>query len=377
MRWAAIVVAGGSGTRMGAEKNKILLRIEGEPIFLKSLKAFLALDSIVLVHREEDTEEIQRALDKAKFPKEKLQFAVGGTSRGDSVQNGLAKLVDCEYVLVHDAARPFVKLKEIERLMQVVEECGAAILASPVNDTLKRADAQGNISDTVDREGLFHAQTPQGFRVDLLKEAYAFANSNGLSATDDAALLESMGKKVKIVAASSSNKKITRPEDLAMASFRIGHGFDVHRLVEDRKLVLCGVEIPYEKGLLGHSDADVATHTLMDAMLGAMALGDIGRHFPDTDMQYKGADSIELLRHVDALVRRKGYRLYQADITIIAQAPKMAPHIEAMRARLAEVLDMDIEYINIKASTTEKLGFTGRGEGIACEAVCMLQSLEG
>lgn len=376
MRWATIVVAGGSGSRVGAEKNKILLNIEGEPIFLKSLKAFSAMDSIVLVHRPEDLEEIQRVLERSSFPKEKLIFVQGGLNRGDSVQNGLKMVVDCDFVLVHDAARPFVKLEEIEKLKVAVQETGAAILASPVHDTLKKVDAEGNICTTVDREALYHAQTPQGFRMDLLKEAYRFAKNSGLNATDDAGLVEAMGKKVRIVEASSSNKKITRSEDLLMDSFRIGHGFDVHKLVEGRKLILCGVEIPYEKGLLGHSDADVATHTLMDAMLGAMALGDIGRHFPDTDTQYKGADSIDLLRRVDALVREKGYRLYQADITIIAQAPKMAPHVQAMRERLAEVLGIAIDYINVKASTTEKLGFTGRGEGIACEAVCMLKSLE-
>lgn len=376
MKICAVIVAGGSGSRMKLHKNKVLLRIDGESIIVKSVRAFADMDDIVLVVRDVDKAEILSELQKAGIPMNNISFVRGGQTRGESVQNGLQSIVDCDIVLVHDAARPFVSKADIQRLIHVVEEHGAAILASAVSDTLKKVNDRGFICATVNRDHLYRAQTPQGFRFSLLRQAYQAANEKGIQATDDAALLELMGIAVKIVEASSKNIKITKQEDLSMDGFRVGHGFDVHRLTEGRKLILCGIDIPYEKGLLGHSDADVATHALMDAMLGAAALGDIGRHFPDTDERFRNADSVELLQQVDKLIRAKGYRLYQADITIIAQAPKMAPYIQHMRERLAEALAMDIDYINVKASTTEKLGFCGRGEGITCEAVCMLKTIE-
>lgn len=376
MKICAVIVAGGSGSRMKLHKNKVLLRIDGESIIVKSVRAFADMDDIVLVVRDVDKAEILSELQKAGIPMNNISFVRGGQTRGESVQNGLQSIVDCDIVLVHDAARPFVSKADIQRLIHVVEEHGAAILASAVSDTLKKVNDRGFICATVNRDHLYRAQTPQGFRFSLLRQAYQAANEKGIQATDDAALLELMGIAVKIVEASSKNIKITKQEDLSMDGFRVGHGFDVHRLTEGRKLILCGIDIPYEKGLLGHSDADVATHALMDAMLGAAALGDIGRHFPDTDERFRNADSVELLQQVDKLIRAKGYRLYQADITIIAQAPKMAPYIQHMRERLAEALAMDIDYINVKASTTEKLGFCGRREGITCEAVCMLKTIE-
>lgn len=376
MRCVAIIVAGGSGVRMQSNINKVLMKVDGEVLIVKSVRAFMDMDDIVLVVRAGDKDEIVTALQNANISLARIRFVEGGITRGDSVQNGLCAIDNCDYVLIHDAARPFVKKTDIQNLLLDAEKYGAAILASPVNDTLKKSDEDGFIHHTIDRERVYYAQTPQAFRFELLQRAYQTARERNMQATDDAALLEALGLPVKITVGSKKNYKITRQEDLPMEQFRIGHGFDVHRLVEGRKLILCGVEIPFEKGLLGHSDADVATHTLMDAMLGALALGDIGRHFPDTDEQYRGADSIKLLEEVNRMIQQKGYRLFQADITIIAQSPKMALFIQSMRERLAKTLHMDIEYINIKASTTEKLGFCGRGEGIACEAVCMVKSLE-
>jgi 2-C-methyl-D-erythritol 4-phosphate cytidylyltransferase/2-C-methyl-D-erythritol 2,4-cyclodiphosphate synthase len=214
-------------------------------------------------------------------------------------------------------------------------------------------------------------QTPQGFDVALIREAYAAAEGEGFLGTDDGGLAERAGHPVTIVEGSYRNIKITTQEDLPMET-RIGTGFDVHRLTEGRKLVLCGIEIPFEKGLLGHSDADVAVHALMDAMLGAAAMGDIGRHFPDTDDAYKGISSMILLQKVRELIEQEGFRLGNADITIMAQRPKLSPYIEKMRTNIAAVLGMDAGSINVKATTTEKLGFVGRQEGIAAEAVCTI-----
>ena len=273
------------------------------------------------------------------------------------------------YVLVHDAARPFVTEDVVQEVIREAFDRGAAVPCVAVKDSLR--ENEGERSRCVDRSRFFAVQTPQGFRKELLDEAYEKACKDGFSGTDDASLVERLGYNVEIVDGDYDNIKITTKEDLPMEN-RIGTGFDVHRLVEGRRLILGGVEIPYEKGLDGHSDADVLIHALMDALLGAAAMGDIGRHFPDTDDAYKGISSMKLLDRVNNILAENMYSIGNADITVIAQKPKLSPYIEKMRENVADVLGIGKDLINIKATTTEKLGFTGRGEGIAAEAVCSI-----
>ena len=272
-------------------------------------------------------------------------------------------------MLVHDAARPFVTEDVVQEVIRGAFDRGAAVPCVAVKDSLR--ENEGERSRCVDRSRFFAVQTPQGFRKELLDEAYEKACKDGFSGTDDASLVERLGYNVEIVDGDYDNIKITTKEDLPMEN-RIGTGFDVHRLVEGRKLILGGVEIPYEKGLDGHSDADVLIHALMDALLGAAAMGDIGRHFPDTDDAYKGISSMKLLDRVNNILAENMYSIGNADITVIAQKPKLSPYIEKMRENVADVLGIGKDLINIKATTTEKLGFTGRGEGIAAEAVCSI-----
>ena len=288
---------------------------------------------------------------------------------------------------MHDGARPFATPEIFARVLAAAQKTGAAIATVAVKDTIKTINAEGMVVATPQRSLLQAVQTPQIFKIDLLKNAYAYIQKEKIQVTDDASAVELLGVSVLTAEGSYANIKITTPEDLVWSqallankgegkmgnSIRVGSGFDVHKLVEGRKLILCGVEIPYTKGLLGHSDADVATHALMDALLGAAGLGDIGRHFPDTDPAFKDADSIELLQQVMGLLREQGWSVGNADVTIIAQAPKLAPYREAIHAVLARALSLDTEdALNVKATTTENLGFAGRGEGIAAQAIVTL-----
>ena len=278
-----------------------------------------------------------------------------------------------DLVLVHDAARPLIPPGLIAVLIAALDDTPGAIPAVPVADTLKRAVA-GRIAATVPREGLFRAQTPQAFRFDALLSAH---RAGIVSATDDAALLEAQGLAVGLVPGSEDNIKITYKDDLmrlerAMSDRlvpRVGTGFDVHVLKAGRPLILCGVEIPHERGLTGHSDADVGIHALCDAIYGALAEGDIGRHFPPTEAAWKGADSARFLIHAAQLIAARGGLLANADVTLICERPKIAPHAPAMIARLAGLLGVEPGRVSVKATTTERLGFTGRGEGIAAQAV--------
>lgn len=297
----------------------------------------------------------------------------GGKERQDSVKAGIQCISHDGIVLIHDGVRPFVTEEVIKGVLDGVCETGAAVPVVACKDTVRQTDDSEIGSVTLDRKTLFQVQTPQGFEMDIIRRAFKKADEDGFIGTDDASLVERLGQKIALTNGSYENIKITTREDLPM-DMRIGTGFDVHQLVEGRRLIMGGVDIPYEKGLLGHSDADVMVHALMDAMVGAAGLGDIGKHFPDTDPEYKGADSLMLLGRVNELINEAGYVLGNADVTIIAQKPKMAPHIQQMRENIASVLKVDVSRINVKATTTEKLGFTGRGEGIASEAVCLLLS---
>lgn len=369
-RVIVIIVAAGRGKRLGSSLPKQFLKVRGRTILEMSVEAFEQnkyVDEIFVAANAdycELTEKLCRGFSKLK------KIVAGGAERQDSVRAAL----DClrgenGIVLVHDAARPFVSEAVINAVIEGTADFGAAIPTVPAKDTIRQVDGTG--SRTLQRETLACVQTPQGFRISLLKHAFEKAQAEGFLGTDDASLVERMGINISMVQGEDANRKITTREDLE-TEMRIGTGYDVHRLVEGRPLVLCGEQIPYEKGLLGHSDADVALHALMDAMLGAAGLGDIGKHFPDTDERYRGISSMKLLQKTAELLREAGYFLGNADITIIAQRPKIAGYIPKMRANIAEIMNCDENKINIKGTTTEKLGFVGREEGIASEAVCIL-----
>ena len=377
-----MVAAAGGSTRMGQPKQHIVL---GEhPVLihiLLTLQAVEAVDEILLIAREEDIPHFTALA--AKVGVTKLHTAVtGGSTRQQSVAAGLAALpTSATLVGVHDGARPLVRPEDVAAVIAAAEQSGAAALAVPVKDTLKRTDEQGYVIDTPDRNGLWRVQTPQVFDRAALCAAMAAALTAGKDYTDDCQLMEAAGHRVKLVAGVDTNLKLTTPEDIRLAqalmgkeehAMRIGHGYDVHKLVEERPLILGGVTVPYEKGLLGHSDADVLTHAVMDALLGAAALGDIGKLFPDNDPAYAGADSVALLRRVVERVGEEGYRIGNIDATILCQRPKLAPHIPEMRRILAGACGIPTDRVSVKATTEEGLGFTGSGEGIAAHCVCIL-----
>ncbi len=364
----AIVTAAGRGTRMGSDIPKQYLKIGNKTILEHAIAPFEKAEFVdeILVVTGSDSIEFCRELCKG-FTKVKA-IVEGGLERQDSVNNALKETKE-GYVLIHDGARPYITEKVILNVLVNASIVGAAVAAVPVKDTIRR-EVSG-WSETLKRDELYSVQTPQGFETCLIKEAFRKAYEDNFYGTDDAGLVDRMGKEVAISKGDYANIKITTKEDLPM-EVRVGTGFDVHRLVEGRKCIICGVDIPHEMGLLGHSDADVALHALMDAMLGAAGLGDIGKHFPDTDEKYKGISSIKLLKYVNEFVAEAGFALGNADVTIMAQKPKMLPHIEQMRENIACALGVDIGVINVKATTTEKLGFVGREEGIAAEAVCIL-----
>ena len=298
----------------------------------------------------------------------------GGATRADSVHNGLA-VAKGQLVAIHDAARPFASEEVITQVLQAAAKTGAAAPAVPVKDTIKVADKDGKVVTTPDRATLYAVQTPQCFdRALYLQALEAVSGEKASLVTDDCSLFELAGLPVTLTAGDYANLKITTKEDLQKENtMRIGHGYDVHRLVEDRKLILGGVEVPYEKGLLGHSDADVLLHAVMDAVLGAAALGDIGQHFPDTDPAYKGADSLALTREVAKIIAAHGYKVGNIDATILCQRPKLAPHIPAMRKNIADAFGLPLDAVSVKATTEEHLGFTGEGLGIAAHAVALIE----
>jgi 2-C-methyl-D-erythritol 4-phosphate cytidylyltransferase/2-C-methyl-D-erythritol 2,4-cyclodiphosphate synthase len=370
MRIAAILVAAGSGSRFGADLPKQFLSLAGKPVIRHAAESLVAHATLLQSVGE------AAPIDDALAGLDHLPTVPGGATRQDSVRAGLEALVSHapDIVLVHDAARPLIPPGTIPALLAALEHAPGAIPAAPVADTLKRASG-GLIQATVPRDGLFRAQTPQAFRFPILLAAHRAGST--AAATDDASLLEAMDLAVAIVPGSDDNIKLTYAEDLprlerAMTATlipRVGTGFDVHVLEAGRKLMLCGVEIPHDQGLAGHSDADVGIHALCDAIYGALAEGDIGRHFPPSEATWKDADSARFLTHAAARIAARGGMLANADVTLICERPKITPHAAAMRARLAAILGVDPDRISVKATTTEKLGFTGRGEGIAAQAV--------
>ena len=370
MKAYAVILCGGSGSRMGKKENKTLLKIGGVPSAVRCARAFApAVAGTVLVARAGDEELFRDALAAYGVPA--LAVVPGGEDRQSSALAGLRALpADADIALIHDGARPFVTEEIVRRVMESVEKYGSGVAAVPARDTIKRADASGNVLETLNRSELWQMQTPQGFPVKALKQAHAQAAARY---TDDAALMEAAGHTVRLVMGDYRNIKLTSPEDLRMANGmltpRIGTGWDAHQLTEGRELWLGGVRIPYEKGLLGHSDADAALHALMDALLGAAALGDIGHLFPDSDMRYRGISSLLLLAETRKALAEKGFTVGNVDITIVAQAPKLAPYIPQMRAKIADTLEIALDQVSVKASTSERMGYEGRGEGISAQAV--------
>ena len=371
---AAVIVAAGASRRMGFDK--LAYPLDGGTVLEKSVRAFdthPAIDEILLVAGENAPQAALLAAACAKPAK----TVAGGATRVQSVRAGL-DAVNAEYVAIHDAARPFVTPQVIWDALEAAYETGAAAPAVPVKDTVKVA-ADGLVVETPAREKLYAVQTPQCFRTALYRQVLVQVCCDAV--TDDCSAFELAGLPVRLTQGDYANYKITTREDLPAPEknggngMRIGHGYDVHRLVEGRALVLGGVTVPYEKGLLGHSDADVLTHAVMDELLGAAALGDIGKLFPDTDPAYKGADSIALLQEVGRVLARAGWAAGNIDATLLCQAPKLAPHIPAMRENLAAALGISAEDVSVKATTEEKLGFTGSGEGIAAHSVCLLRRI--
>lgn len=374
---AVIIAAAGQGRRMGAPVPKQYLKIGGEYILAKTINAFEKADEvdyIFIVTNEDYMDLCSEIVSERGFRKVK-GIVRGGRERQDSVFNAIQTLNSrrpgVSIVLIHDGARPFVDGSIIRNVIEAADSNGAAVACVAMTDSVRKAGREKGTSMTVDRSDYFSVQTPQGFRKTILIESYEKAYDDGYRGTDDASIVERAGHDVTIVEGDYGNIKITTKEDLPMEN-RIGTGYDVHRLTEDRKLILGGVEIPFDRGLLGHSDADVLTHALMDALLGAAGLGDIGKHFPDTDEKYRGADSIMLLRQVKELLDENYFRTGNVDVTVIAQRPKISPYIEQMRENIAAALDIETSRVNIKGTTTEKLGFEGREEGIAAQAVCSI-----
>ncbi len=378
----AVVVAAGRGVRMGAAVNKVLLPLCGEPVIRHAVRAFCEadeIDGVVVAASADETEQMRAALCGL----EKVCAIVpGGSTRQESVKNGLDALPkEARIALVHDGARPLISRELIARCIRQTEDCGSAVVCTPVTDTVK-VEKDGCVVRTLDRSQLRAVQTPQCFFAGELKAAYEAAARDGVSVTDDASVMEHAGHSVHLLESSEVNFKLTTPEDLRRAEDiigerkfmqrlpRTGFGYDVHKLVSGRRLILCGKAIPWEKGLDGHSDADVAVHALMDALLGAACLGDIGRLYPDNDPAFEGADSMKLLADVLRRVKDAGYAVVHADVTIVAQKPKLMPYMDEMRRNLENA--MPGAQVNVKATTTEHLGFEGRGEGISAQAVATI-----
>lgn len=383
MKTCAIIVAAGSSSRMGGGKAKILEHVYGKAVIEWTMRAFDNAESIsecILVCREAEMPQLETLLHgKLKKP---FRLVRGGDTRQRSVENGIRAAQNCMYLAIHDGARPLVTPGLIDRVCLDAWRYGASAAAVPVKDTCKVIDAQGMVRETPSRATLMAVQTPQVFRREMYLSAMETAKKNGHDFTDDCQLFEQAGQAVHLVQGDYRNLKITTAEDLLSANaylaegagkMRIGYGYDVHRLVADKRLVLGGVEIPFEAGLLGHSDADVLCHAVSDALLGAAALGDIGKLFPDTDAKYKGADSLMLLGEVCRRLREAGFEIENIDATVAAQRPKLMPHIVKMRENLARVCEIEFSQISVKATTEEGLGFTGREEGMSASAVCLIR----
>ena len=387
MHVTAIIAAAGAGRRLGAAKPKQLLDIGGGSMLQHSVRAFLGhprVADVVVVLSPDLTTLALAGIEPSRAAA--LRVVKGGDRRQDSVANGFAAVApESDVVLIHDAARPFVSADLIDRTIDAAAAHGAAIAALQSRDTVKRVAGDGRITETIPRETIYLAQTPQAFRRDVLAAAIELGRS-GVEATDEAMLAERAGYQVHVVDGDPGNVKVTTSADLDAARARMastgkpartgraGTGYDLHRLVEGRPLILGGVTVPSDKGALGHSDADVVCHAATDAILGAVGLGDIGRHFPDTDPRWKDADSLVLLREAARMVRDHGYEVGNLDVTVILERPKIKDAVEPMRTRLAEALGIDRDRVSVKGKTNEGVDAVGRGEAVAAHAVALVRS---
>lgn len=375
---AALVVAAGRGQRLGVERPKQYLPLAGSPVLRHSVAAFLRHEGInavrVVIHAQD------RALyDEAVGDLALLEPVTGGATRQGSVRLGLESLeaLEPDIVLIHDAARPCVTAALIDRVLGALEDATGALPAVAVSDCVKRAE-NGRVIETVDRAGLWRAQTPQAFRFRAILDAHRAAADQDLA--DDAAVAEAAGLEVALVEGSADNVKLTTGDDLAhaerllgaAAETRVGFGFDVHRFGPGDHVMICGVRVPSDRGLVGHSDADVGLHALVDAVLGALGLGDIGSHFPPTDPRWRDADSAQFVAEARRLAAAAGASVIHVDVTLICEAPRLGPYRTAMVARIGELLGVGAKRVSVKATSTDRLGFTGRGEGIAAQAVATL-----
>lgn len=380
----AIILAAGSGNRMGADTTKQKMNICGKSLLWHSVKAFsdcLHVNSIVIVSKSDEMDWARAEL--SEFSKIEAVVA-GGNTRAESARLGFAAVSNKSgFVAVHDGARCLIRPRDIDAVINAAFVHGAATAAASVTDTLKYSD-DGFIKNTVSRSNLFSAQTPQVFKAELYGKALAASEADD-SVTDDNMMMEKIGINVAVVITGKHNIKITTGDDLDYAEYilsgggrmteiRTGHGYDVHRFAEGRRLILGGVDIPYEKGLLGHSDADVLVHAIMDSLLGACGLGDIGRHFPDSSREFKDISSLVLLARVKELVNNNGFEIVNIDATLVMQKPKIAEYIDKMTNNVAEILKIDRSRINIKATTEEHLGFTGRMEGVSAHSVANVKT---
>ena len=388
----AVVAAGGTGSRMNSAVPKQFLEIAGKAVLLRTVETIASLEGLVQVVIALPAGQIAHARELLKRQECKVQVKClrGGPTRQESVRRALSHATRrADLVLVHDAVRPLCGRETMQRTLDAAWKHGGAVPGLPATETIQRVSRGGRVLATPPREELYAIQTPQCFRAALLREALEQARRKGFLGTDESSVARWAGHPVTVVPGSPENIKITRSLDLKVAelllageeaqsrafeesNMRIGHGIDYHCLVEGRKLVLGGVEIPFERGLQGHSDADALSHAVCDALLGAAALGDIGRHFPNTDPAQHDRPSLEFLREVRAMVERAGWKIRNVDATMLAQRPKLAPYMDRMQHNIAEALGLRPDKVSIKATTTEGLNAEGRGEGISAHAVALL-----
>ena len=381
MKTVAIIPAGGAGKRLGSSIAKQYLLLDHVPVLVRTLKIFQqakVIDEIVLVVPEDDLISARKQLlDKYDLTKV-TAIVAGGNERQDSVRKGLSAIVDkCNVVIIHDGVRPLLTEEMLNQVVAAAKSDGASSIGVKVKDTVKQTTDDNLVAATLPRNNLWLTQTPQAFAFDVLQKAYAAAVSDKFYGTDDASLVERIGVKVKMIAGSYENIKITTPDDLIIAeafiknkagtkmNIRSGFGYDSHRFTAGRKLILGGVEIAFDYGLQGHSDADALSHAICDALLGAAGCGDIGRHFPDNDQAYKDISSMILLERVKKIIEAKGFLINNIDATVVMEKPKLAPYAAAMVTNVARTLEISEEAVNVKAKTNEGMGFTGRNEGVA------------
>lgn len=394
LKAAAVIAAGGTGTRMNAGVPKQFLRIAGKPILLHTIEGIASLEEvaqIIIALPPEHIAQAEAILRSHPIPAD-LRCVPGGPNRQESVRNGVARAFpDTDVILVHDAVRPLCPRDMMLRVLDAAWDKGAAVPGLPATETIQRVSRKGRVLATPPREELYAIQTPQAFHAGILKAALDQAHAAGFLGTDESSVVRWAGHPVYVVPGSPDNLKITRPLDLDIAeqlfsqrrhdthevgmnasNFRIGQGIDYHRLVEGRRLILGGVDIPFEKGLEGHSDADVLAHAVCDAILGAAGLGDIGQHFPDTDPAYRNRSSLFFLSEVRHKVESEGWKISNVDATLLVQRPRIAPHAPLMKQNIADSLGLNVVDVSIKATTTEGLNAEGRGEGISAQAIALL-----